>query len=270
MSDSSTDNRPDQDAQADYVVYLKSVLASIGPGRGYVSLNKTSAGRGRAIANQKNTEAAWDDAFGVVGAYQLLLDCIVAAQHIDPTTLEVQDNVPSSQTHIYKNLLSVDMARSAESLPLPLPPKDWQGLYDRVRKMFVDVVVSRLALDQLDCVIDSLMSDPKISGVLARDIVDDVVRHYASRHPKYDGYYDLTDTDAIARVIEKQTTSIDLLRADIRKAVRIAQEKIASPAFPSRTVLLDRIKEKMSSSNMNHLLAKRWRTTDDLLARSGP
>lgn len=270
MSDSTPGSRPDKDAQAEYVDYLRSVLASIGPARGHISLNKSSTDRAKAIANLKNTEKVWDEAFGVVGAYQLLLDCIVAAQHIDPTTLEVPDTVPDNQVHIYRNLLSVDMARSAESLPLPTPPKDWQGFYDRVRKLFVDVVVSRLALDQLDAVIEYLLADPKISRVLTRETLDQLIRHYASHHPKYDGYYDLSDTDAISKAIENKSTSIDLLRVDIKKAVRLAQQSISGPVFPSRTELLKRIKDKMTSSNMNHLLAKRWRTTDDLLARSSP
>lgn len=274
MSNSNHDNSTDQDVLGDYVDYLRSVLASVGPGRGYVSLKKTPGRRSSAIANLKKNDLKWDDAFGVKGAYQLLMDCIIAAHHIDPMALEITEalpnNFPSNQEMIYRSLLSVDLAKSRLHLPLPLPQKDWQGLYDRVRKLFVDMVVSRLALDQLDCFINSLMSDPKISWVLKRDTLDDVVRLYASRHPKYDGYYDLSDTDAIAHVIEKGTTSIDLLRADIKKAVRIAQENISSSAFPSRTVLLKRIKEMMSCSNMNNMLAKRWRTTDDLLARSGP
>lgn len=269
MSDSNPGNRPAPDAQADYVDYLRSVLASIGPGRGYVSLNRTPGGRASAIANLKKTERDWDDAFGVDGAYQLFMDCIIAAYHFDPLTMEVPDGVPDNQAHIYKSLLAVDRAKSAESLslPLPSPPKDWQGLYDRIRKIFVDVIVSRLALDQLDYFIESLMSDTKISRVLDRETLDHDVRHYASRHPRYDGYYDLNDTEAIAKAIEKRSTSIDLLRADITHAVREAQRQLGAAALPSRTNLLIRIKEKMTSSNLNHLLENRWRTTQDLLAR---
>lgn len=269
MSDSIPSNQPKRDVQADYVDYLKSLLASIGPGRGYVSLNKTPAGRAKAIANKKNTEDAWDEAFIVSGAYQLFLDCIVAVQHIDPMTLDVPDTVPSNQVHIYRNLLSVDIARSSESLPLPLPPKDWQGFYDRVRKLFVDVVVSRLALDQIDRFIDQLMSDIKISRVLDRKTVDQVIRKYASQHPRYDGYYDLSDTEAITRAIDGQSTSIELLRADSRYAVMVAQRNLLADAFPSRSDLLFLIKErKMTSANFHELLKNRWRTTHDLLARS--
>lgn len=222
MSDPRPEETPNQDVQADYVNYVRSILVSIGPGRGYVSLNKTHGGRAKAIANQKNTEKAWDEVFGVEGAYQLFLDCIIAAQHIDPTALEIPDTVPSNQEKIYRNLLSVDIAKSTVHLPLPLPPKDWQGFYDRVRKLFVDVVVSRLALDQVDRFIESLMDDPKISRVLDRETVDRVIRQYASRHPRYDGYYDLGDTEAITKAIDVQSTSIDLLRADSRCAVRVA------------------------------------------------
>lgn len=269
MGDSSPNNQLNEDVQADYVDYLRSVLASFGPARGYISLNRTTSGRAKAIANQKNTEEAWDKAFGVAGAYQLFLDCIIASHHFDPMTLEVPDGLPINQVHIYRSLLAVDKARSAEDLPLPFPPKNWQGFYDRVRKVFVDVVISRLALDQLDHFIGALISNGKVSRVLSREDVDNIVRSYASIHPRYDGYYDLSDTESITKAIENKSLSIDLTRSDIRNAVRDAQKTLITPSFPSRPHLVSLIKEKMSSSNLNHLLENRWRTTQDLLAREG-
>lgn len=66
MSDESKGQPPDHDAQTDFVDQLRSVLVSVGPGRGYVSLNKKHGWRASAIANLKKTERDWDDAESTV------------------------------------------------------------------------------------------------------------------------------------------------------------------------------------------------------------
>lgn len=96
------------------------------------------------LSGRAGAIARYNEAFGFDDGYQLLLNCLVAAHHIDPSSITLPNNIPDSQKVDCQRLLAIDKARADLSLALPLPAEvEEEKFCIRVRSFLATAINAR-------------------------------------------------------------------------------------------------------------------------------
>lgn len=103
------------------------------------------------LSGRAGAAARYNKKIGFEDGYDLLLNCLVAAHHIDPTSITPPDTIPAWQQIEYQRLLSIDYARAHLSLNLPMPHEVEEGAYCiRVRTLLITAINARLEHTPID------------------------------------------------------------------------------------------------------------------------
>ena len=96
------------------------------------------------LSGRSGATARYNKLIGFDDGYQLLLNCLVAAHHIDPATIEPLETLPDWQQVDFQRLASIDIAQSNLDLMLPLPHEIEEGKFCvRVRSLLVTAINAR-------------------------------------------------------------------------------------------------------------------------------
>lgn len=226
------------------------------------------------VRRQKNArrDAArrWENDLSSPGFYPTLLDCLVAAWHIDPEKLELDlpEHLSDENRLTLKRLASVDMARDNLELPLPRPNEvSHTGYYRKVQRLILTVLKSRMELEQRTCFLDAFLSNQVLCERLGVGLLTDIVYTYMREH-NVDGYVDLTPEGllALAEAFSRRRDKLywqgfrdDDIAMAIGEAVKVTAEIpcVTSKNFES---LISRV---ANSKRLGELLNTGYRSTDD-------
>lgn len=226
------------------------------------------------VRRQKNArrDAArrWENDLSSPGFYPTLLDCLVAAWHIDPEKLELDlpEHLSDENRLTLKRLASVDMARDNLELPLPRPNEvSHTGYYRKVQRLILTVLKSRMELEQRTCFLDAFLSNQVLCERLGLGLLTDIVYTYMREH-NVDGYVDLTPEGllALAEAFSRQRDKLywqgfrdDDIAMAIGEAVKVTAE---IPCVTSK-ILESLISRVANSKRLGELLNTGYRSTDD-------
>ena len=226
------------------------------------------------VRRQKNArrDAArrWENDLSSPGFYPTLLDCLVAAWHIDPEKLELDlpENLSDEKRLTLKRLTSVDMARDNLELPLPHPNEvAHTGYYRKVQRLILTVLKSRMEVEQKTCFLEAFLSNQVLCERLGVGLLTDIVYTYMQEH-KVNGYVDLTHEglSALAQAFSRQRDKLywqGFRENDIAMAIAEAVSVTAGMPCVTSKSLETLISRVANTKRLGELLNTGYRSTDD-------
>lgn len=223
------------------------------------------------ISGRLGAKRRWDKTLGFPDGYELLLNCLVAAFHIDPNTVELHVECGVGEAKELRMLLGIDLARDNLELPLPLPNEVvGVGYYEKVRRLLKCAIKSRHELNQQIAFINAFTSHCRLNELLGAQALEKIGCEYAKSN-QFDGYVDLRQS-SLDMVKDSLVSKPELLLSkfgvlEVREFIAYLKDSLEGISTPSSREVTRLVDDHATDKALRGLLQDGYRTTDDWYRR---